>query len=101
MGLAKGGIDNNTNSTDKYIGFNQLKASKKITRDDMNKQFVCECDQMFESQAIFFSSVTSNPLNIYQKPTTVDEYILPDYYMVNVTNISSAINIPVKFASIP
>ena len=100
--LAKGGIEDNVNSTDKFIGFNQLKATKKITRDDMNKQIVCECDQKFEDKEIFTSSVSSDSLNIFQKPTIVQEYILPDYYLVNKTNFSSSvIIIPIKFSSIP
>ena len=101
--LAKGGIKNIVNSTDRFIGFNQLKATKQITRDDMKKQFVCECDQKFEDKEIFSSSVSSEPLSIFEKPTIVEEYILPDYYLVNKTNISSSsvITIPIKFSSIP
>ena len=95
--LAKGGIENNVNSTDKFIGLNQLKATKKITRDDMKQHFVCECDQNFEDKEIFSSSVSCEPLNVFQKPTIVDEYNLPDYYMINDTNVSSVIFIPFKF----
>ena len=101
MLLAKGGIDDNNSTSNKYIGFNELRATKKISRGDADKIFVCECVQLFEDKVIFFNSISSEPLKVFQKPTLEENYLLPDYYLVNETNSSDVINIPVKFSSIP
>ena len=101
MLLAKGGIDDNNSTTNQYIGFNELRATKKIRRGDIDKIFVCECVQLFEDQIIFFNSISSEPLKVFQKPTLEQNYLLPDNYLVNETNSSEIINIPVKFSSIP
>ena len=101
MLLAKGGIDDNNSTSNKYIGFNELRATKKISRGDADKIFVCECVQLFEDQVISFNSISSEPLKVFQKPTLEENYLLPDYYLVNETNSSEIINIPVKFSSIP
>ena len=101
MLLAKGGIDDNNSTSNKYIGFNELRATKKISRGDADKIFVCECVQLFEDQIIFFNSISSEPIKVFQKPTLEENYLLPDYYLVNETNSSDIINIPVKFSSIP
>ena len=101
MLLAKGGIDDNNSTTNQYIGFNELRATKKIRRGDIDKVFVCECVQLFEDQIIFFNSISSEPLKVFQKPTLEQNYLLPDNYLVNETNSSEIINIPVKFSSIP
>ena len=99
--LAKGGIDETNSTSNKYVGFNELKATKKINKDDMGKVFVCVCVQIFEDRVIYSNEISSEPLEVFQKPTLKDNYHLPDYYLVNETNSSDIINIPVKFASIP
>ena len=99
--LAKGGIGNLNSTHNSFIGFNQLKATKTLAREDMNKRFVCETLQRFDEEDIFSENVTSDPLIIFQKPTIVEEYILPDYYMLNNTNVSTTIIMPLKFSSNP
>ena len=99
MILATVGIEN-FSSPNNFIGFNRLKATKKIVRGDMNKKFVCECVQRFENKEIFFNSISSEPLNIFQVPTLVEDLVLPQYYMINATNFKT-IQILVKFSSIP
>ena len=98
--MAKGGIDRFSPSN-KFIGFNQLKATKKINREDVNRYIVCECSQTFGNKEIFSNSVYSEALQIFQSPTIINWDILPEFYLIDELTTSSTISIPIKFAAIP
>ena len=98
--MAKGGIDRFSPSN-KFIGFNQLKATKKINREDMGRYIVCECSQTFGNKEIFSNSVYSEALQIFQSPTIINWDILPETYLIDDSTSSSTISIPIKFAAIP
>ena len=98
--MAKGGIDRFSPSN-KFIGFNQLKATKKINREDMDRYIVCECSQTFETKEIFSNSVYSEALQIFQSPTIINWDILPETYLIDDSTTSSTISIPIRFAAIP
>ena len=98
--LAKGGIDRFSHNN-KFMGFNQLKATKKINREDMDRYIVCECSQTFGNKEIFSNSVYSEALQIFQSPTIINWDILPEAYLIDDLTTSSTISIPIKFSAIP
>ena len=64
--MAKGGIDR-LSPSNKFIGFNQLKATKKINREDMDRYIVCErtshciqCLVCLRIQSVVVSAFISN-----------------------------------------
>ena len=91
-----------SNSTTQFGAFNQLKVTKVIGRSDMNKQFLCECEQKFEDTQIYFNSIYSNQLDVFQPPTLVSNLDLPEHILVNLTSEDDEKHIiPLRFMAIP
>ena len=53
MLLAKGGIDDNNSTSNKYIGFNELRATKKISRGNKSYSRVSVICENLTNQKIF------------------------------------------------